>query len=69
MIDSARRILIFFALILVILTLLFWGLVQAQSFLMPLSIAVLLATVVLPVSNWLEKKGVSRGWLLFCLIW
>lgn len=62
---KAQRILIFFALILVSLTLLFWGLVQAQSFLMPLSIAVLLAMIVLPVSNWLERKGVSRGWASF----
>ncbi len=62
---KARRILIFFALILVSLILLFWGLVQAQSFLMPLSVAVLLAMIVLPVSNWLEKKGLPRGWASF----
>ena len=63
--NRAGRILIFFTLIVVSLTLFFWGLVQAQSFLMPLSVAALLAMIVLPVSNWLEKKGVSRGWAAF----
>ena len=63
--NRAGRVLIFFTLVVVSLVLLFWGLVQAQSFLMPLSVAALLAMIVLPVSNWLEKKGVSRGWSAF----
>ncbi len=59
----------------VILCLTFWGLVVAKGFLAPLTMAALLAMVILPVSRWLEKKGMARGWsslistcmiLLFC---
>lgn len=41
------------------------GLVEAQPFLAPLSIAVLLAMVLVPVSNKLEGWGISRGWSSF----
>jgi len=54
---------------LVFLFLLFGGLYFARSILVPLTIAGLLATLLLPTSNRLEKKGVSRGLAaLLCLL-
>lgn len=41
------------------------GLVEAKAFLAPLSIAILLAMVLVPVSNKLEGWGISRGWASF----
>lgn len=60
--DKAKVILTYFALIIVSLFFLFSGLVQAKSFLSPLSVAALLAMVMLPVCRWFEGKGVKRGW-------
>ncbi|MCC9136934.1 AI-2E family transporter [Pontibacter silvestris] len=60
--NRAKEILTYFALILVSLSFFFWGLVQAKSFLAPLSVAGLLAMVVLPVARWFESKGIKRGW-------
>ncbi|MCC2547484.1 AI-2E family transporter [Hymenobacter sp. BT175] len=40
-----------------------------RLFLMPLAFALLLAMLLRPVSNWLENRGVSRGWAaLLCLL-
>ncbi|AWV96784.1 AI-2E family transporter [Arcticibacterium luteifluviistationis] len=50
------------------------GLYLAKTFLMPLLIGGILATVFLPFCNWLERRGLSRGFasffafLLFVLI-
>ena len=63
--KQASRLLTFFVLVLLSLSLFFWGLVQAQPFLMPLTVATLLAMIVLPVCRWLENKGLNRGWASF----
>jgi len=60
--KKSGEILKYFALIVVSLCFFFWGLVQAQSFLMPLSVAVLLAMVALPICSWMEKRRLKRGW-------
>lgn len=60
--KGSKRILTYFALVVVSLCLFFWGLVQAQGFLVPLSVAALLAMVMLPVCRWFERKKISRGW-------
>lgn len=60
--KGSRRILTYFALLVVSLSFFFWGLVQAQGFLVPLSVAALLAMVVLPVCGWFERKNVKRAW-------
>ena len=40
-----------------------------RLFLIPLAFAVLLAMLLTPVSGWLERRGVSRGWAaLLCLL-
>lgn len=59
--NKLIRILLYFTLIVVSLTLFFWGIFTAKSFLAPLTVAALLTMVVLPVSKWLEKKKISRG--------
>ena len=59
---KAKRILIYSTLLVVLLFFFFWGLAQAKGFLAPVSVAALLAMVVLPISRWLERRGVSRGW-------
>lgn len=64
--KSAKEFLKYFALILASLCFFFWGLVQAKSFLAPLSVAALLAMVILPVARWFERKGMSRAWASFC---
>ncbi len=51
--------------VLFFLFLLFAGLYFAKPFLVPITLAALLAMLFLPVSNWLESKGVSRGWSSF----
>lgn len=63
--NKGKTILVYFTLIVVGLFFLFSGLVQAKSFLAPLSVAALLAMVVLPVCRWLESKGIKRGWASF----
>lgn len=60
--GRSKRILTYFTLLVVSLSFFFWGLVQAQSFLVPISVAALLAMVVLPVGRWLERKKFSRAW-------
>ncbi len=63
--NRGKTILIYFTLVIVSLYFLTRGLIEAKSFLAPLSVAALLAMVVLPVSKWMEKKGLQRGWASF----
>lgn len=60
--NRARMILTYFVLLVVGLFFFFYGLVEAKSFLAPLSVAALLAMVVVPVARWLEDKGLNRAW-------
>lgn len=60
--TKAKHILTYSTLLIVFLFFFFWGLTQAKAFLAPITVAALLAMVVLPVSNWLENKGLNRGW-------
>ena len=54
---------------LLLIFLIFAGLYFAKDFLMPLSIAGVLATLFLPFCNWLERKKMSKGIaVLFCLL-
>lgn len=62
MTSKAKSILTYFTITVVCLSVLFWALVQAKSFLAPISVAALLAMVVLPICRWFEGKGLSRGW-------
>ena len=65
MTNQARRILTFFVLILASLIFVFWGLIHARPFLLPLSVAALLAMIIVPVCRWFESKGMQRGWASF----
>lgn len=65
MADRAKSIIIYTVLIIIGLSLLFWGLVEARSFLLPLTVAALLAMIILPVCRWFEQKGIRRGWAAF----
>lgn len=60
--DKTKKILIYSTLLIVCLYFLFLGLVKAKTFLAPLSLAALLAMVMLPVCRWFEQKGTNRGW-------
>ena len=60
--NRTKTILTYSAIIIVSLFFFFWGLVKAKSFLAPIAVAALLAMVILPVAQWLENKGLSRGW-------
>lgn len=59
---NTKAIITYSTLLLVLLFFFFWGLAKAKGFLAPISVAALLAMVVLPVSHWLEGKGIKRGW-------
>lgn len=63
--NRAKTILTYFTLIVVSLFFFFWGLVEAKAYLAPISVAVLLAMVILPVCRWFERKGLNRGWASF----
>lgn len=63
--NRAKTILIYFTITVVGLFFFFYGLSTAKSFLAPLSVAVLLAMVILPVARWFESKGINRGWASF----
>ena len=74
--KRVKDILLIVMMVTVILCLFFWGLVVSKSFLAPIAMAALLAMVILPISRWLEKIGLARGWsslistffiLLFCV--
>lgn len=63
--SSARSIITYSTIVIVGLFFLFWGLVKAKSFLAPISVAALLAMVILPICRWFEKKKINRGWSSF----
>lgn len=60
--NKIFRILVYFTLLSLGLTSFFWGVIKAQGFLSPLVVAILLMMVVLPISKWMEKNKISRGW-------
>ncbi len=59
--KTTRDLILYATLIIVGLCAAIWGLAEAQSFLVPITVAALLAMLVLPVCNWLERKGMNRG--------
>lgn len=59
---KARSILIYFTLVVVSLSVFFWGLIHSKAFLAPITVAVLMAMVILPVCKWFERKGIKRVW-------
>lgn len=65
MADKAKDILLYTVLLIIGLTFLFWGLVEARSFLLPLTVGALLAMIILPVCRWLEQHHIPRGWASF----
>jgi predicted PurR-regulated permease PerM len=54
--------------ILLLFFLVFAGLYIAKPLLVPLVLAAIIAMLLLPVSRWMEKKGISRGWATFLCI-
>ena len=75
--DKAFRIILYSTMIIIGAYFLFEGLYKAKPFLIPLSIAVLLAMVMVPVARKFESWGVSKGWavlfsdliiLAFCVL-
>ena len=63
--SQAKQIIVLFTLLVVGTFFLFFGLAKAQAFLAPLTIAVLLALLMIPLSNKLELWGISRAWAAF----
>lgn len=60
-ISKGKRILVYSTLVVVGLYFLFLGLVKASGFLAPLLTAIILALIVLPLSQKMEKKGLGKG--------
>ncbi len=74
--KTTRDLILYSTLIIVGICAVIWGLVVAQGYLVPLTVAALLAMLVLPLCNWLERKGLNRALasllstlaiLLFCV--
>lgn len=59
--EKAKTILLYSTLLIICLFFFFLGLVKSKSFLAPLSVAALLAMVMLPISRWMEDKGIKRA--------
>lgn len=59
--TSGKKILFYATLFVVSLYFLFLGLFEAKGFLIPLTTAVILALVILPFSQMMERKGLKRG--------
>src|SRR5690554_994598 len=59
--SRAFQIILYSFLIVVGLYFLFLGLYKAQSFLIPLSLGIFFSLVMLPVADWLERRGMSKG--------
>lgn len=54
---------------LLLITLIFSGLYFAAPFLIPLTLAAIFSMVFIRLCNWLEKKGIKRGWAsLLCVL-
>ena len=51
-----------YSLILIAIIAFFWAIYQARAFLVPLSFAALLAMLMAPISNALERWGFGRMW-------
>lgn len=63
--KSIRNSLLHWFLIIGIIYLVFHGMAMAQTVLAPIFLAVLVAMVLAPVANFLEKHGLSTGWAAF----
>lgn len=63
--KSLKQIVVYTTLTITGLYLFFLGAYKAQSFLIPLVIAIILSMVMLPVSKKLEQWKFSRGWAVF----
>lgn len=63
--SQAKQLILVVTLIIVGTYFLFFGLTKAHAFLAPLITAILLALLMVPVSNKIESWGISRGWAAF----
>lgn len=63
--SSGKKILFYSTLFIVTIYFLFLGLFEAKGFLIPITTAVILALVILPMGQALERKGVNRGFSSF----
>lgn len=62
MMSKGKKILFYSTLVILSTYFLFLGLPKSKGFLAPLLTAIILSLVVLPISKWVEKKGMNRTW-------
>lgn len=60
--SKGKEILFYSALVILSTYFLFLGLPKSKGFLAPLLTSIILSLVVLPISLWMEKKGMKRSW-------
>lgn len=60
--SKGKKILFYSTLVILATYFLFLGLPKSKGFLAPLLTAIILSLVVLPLSRWVEKKGMKRSW-------
>lgn len=62
---KTKRFLVYSFLVVALLFLVFHGLAMAKPVLAPVFLAIILAMMLTPVANWLEARGLNRGWAAF----
>ena len=60
--SKAKELILYTTLVIVGLVFLFYGLIKADKFLVPFTIATLLAMILLPVERKLTNWGIGKGW-------
>lgn len=63
--EKTKKFLLIFFLVVGILYFVFHGMAMAKSVLAPIFLAIILAMMLAPVSSFLERKGLNRGWASF----
>lgn len=63
--DRLKRFLFILFLVIGITYLFFHGLALAKGVLAPIFLALILAMMLVPVANFLERKGIKKGWAAF----
>lgn len=63
--QRTKNFLVYSFLVVATIFLAFRGLAMAKGVLAPIFLAVVLAMMLTPVANWLERKGIKRGWSSF----
>ncbi len=63
--KQAKELLLYFTVIITGLVLFFFAIIHAEKFLIPFTLSILLAMILMPIEKKLTNWGLSRGWSVF----